>query len=70
MDPHDLSTAFSVWAAVVLLVGGAIVFELTRIRNEMRELRAYLNTYVVDMEKRVTSLETHMEMHHGFTPRR
>jgi hypothetical protein len=67
-DPHSLGTAFTVWAAVVGLVGAAIVYELARVRGELKQLGSQLNTYIVSMERRVTAMETHMRLRYGFSP--
>lgn len=58
MEP--LTLAFTVWAAVVGMIGIAIVWELTRLRADLKELTVKLNDYAVDMEHRVTHLESHM----------
>jgi len=65
MEPNDLTIAFSVWAAVVGLIGVAIVYELTRLRNEMRQISDQLNNYIVSMERRVSTIEAHMAMKHN-----
>lgn len=65
MEPHDLTIAFSVWAAVVGLIGVAIVYELTRLRSEMRQISDQLNSYIVSMERRVSTIEAHMSIKHA-----
>jgi hypothetical protein len=65
----DLPTAFSVWAGIVGLIGIAIVWELTRLRNDLRELTGNLNKYILSMERRVTHIESHMAIkHEDFKP--
>jgi hypothetical protein len=61
----DLPTAFAVWAAVVGMIGVAIVWELSRLRTDMKELSGKLNMYIVSMERRVTNLEAHMAIKHN-----
>lgn len=64
MNPIDLPAAFSVWAAIVGLIGAMIVWELTRLRGDLRELSDNLNKYVLNMERRVTHIESHMSIKH------
>ena len=64
MNFINLPVAFAVWAAVVGLIGAAIVWELSRLRNEVRTLTDNLNAYIVSMERRVTYLEAHMSFKH------
>lgn len=59
MDSPSIDVAFAVWAAVVGLVGAAIVYELVRLRAELASINRQLNDYIVGMERRVTALETH-----------
>ena len=71
MDPQTLSTAFAIWAAVVAMVGAAMVYQLSQLRVEVKDLRADLNAYVLKMERRVTYIETHISMkHQDFNPPR
>lgn len=60
MDSPELSTAFAVWASVVLLVGGAIVWELSRLRNDVRAMSSALNNHILHTERRVTHIEGHL----------
>jgi hypothetical protein len=65
----DLPTAFAVWAAVVGMIGIAIVWELARLRAELKDMTSKLNDYVVVMERRVTHIESHMQiMNVNFKP--
>ena len=64
MDPSNFSYAFGVWAAVVGIIGASIVWELTRLRGDLKELAENLNQYVLHMERRVTHIESHMELTH------
>lgn len=63
MSP-ELPVAFGVWAAVVGMIGIAIVWELSRLRGELKEMSGKLNHYIVHMERRVTHIETHMGIKH------
>ena len=65
MEPTNLSTAFAVWAAVVGLIGVAIVWELSRLRAEMKSMSHQLNVYIVGMERRVATIEAHMSIKHS-----
>lgn len=58
MEINSLSAAFTVWAAVVALVGGGIVFELSRLRSELKEMAGRLNEIVVEFEHRLTAVES------------
>lgn len=60
----ELPVAFGVWAAVVGMIGVAIVWELSRLRNELKDMSGKLNHYIVSMERRVTHIETHMVIKH------
>lgn len=65
----DLPAAFTIWAAIVGLIGVAIVWELTRLRNDLHELTDNLNKYILSMERRVTHIESHMAIkHEDFVP--
>lgn len=68
MDDFALTTAFAVWAAVVGMIGAAIVWELARLRVEVRSMAENLNTHTVATEHRVTAIETHLSGRDGFTP--
>lgn len=57
MDPNNLAQAFAVWAAVVGLVGAALVFELSHLRGEVLALTAILNGHIVETEHRLTTVE-------------
>jgi hypothetical protein len=58
MDPNNLTAAFGVWAAVVGLVGAALVYELSRLRNEIKAIAERLNNSVVEFEHRLTAVES------------
>ena len=64
MEPHDLSVAFTIWAAVVALVGGGIVWELSRLRNQMMNLTDKLAELTVNFEHRLTRVETKVGIQH------
>jgi Flp pilus assembly pilin Flp len=68
MDPHNLSEAFAVWAAVVGLIGVAIVWELSRLRGEVKKMNQQLNDHMLTNEHRVTSLEVHLKYRDGEQP--
>lgn len=57
MEPTNLVNAFSVWAAVVALIGGAIVFELARLRAQFAQLSKDMNRLTVHFEHRLTKVE-------------
>ena len=61
MDPHDLSTAFSVWAAVVAIAGGWIALELHTMRKR-------LDRFMYSFHGRLTAVETHLHLRDGFLP--
>lgn len=60
----DLPAAFTIWAAIVGLIGIAIVWELTRLRSDLHELTDNINKYILSMERRVTHIESHMAIKH------
>lgn len=76
----DLPTAFAVWAAVVGMIGLAIVWELSRLRTELRELRMDFHKELKDVridfmratihaEGRTTHIESHLQAtDDGFKP--
>jgi hypothetical protein len=68
MDPTQLTTAFAVWAAVVGMIGVAIVWELSRLRNEVRNMAFMLNKHQMVTQGRLTAVETHLQIRDGFTP--
>lgn len=68
MEPHNLDTAFTIWAAVVALIGGAIVWEIARLRGDVKALTLMLNEHMLHTEHRITTIETHLSMRDGFTP--
>jgi hypothetical protein len=70
ISPDSLSTAFTVWAAVVALIGALIIFELARARLELKNMSEQMHQYVVSMERRVSTIETFLRLteHHAFKP--
>ena len=64
MDEYSLNTAFSVWAAVVGLIGAAIVYELFQLRNDLKQMTLRLNDYILHMERRATHTETFLQLKH------
>lgn len=67
MDP-TLGTAFSVWAAVVALIGGAIVWEIARLRGDVKTLTSALNLHMLQTEHRLTAIESHLTNRDNFIP--
>ena len=57
MEPNNLATAFTIWAAVVGLVGAGVVFELSRLRAQLSDVANRLHGLTVDFEHRLTALE-------------
>lgn len=68
MDPPNLSTAFAAWAAVVGMIGVAIVWELSRLRAEVRLMSILLSKHQVSTQGRLTAVETHLHIRDGFQP--
>lgn len=60
--------AFTVWAAVVALMGAAMVFEMRALRMELREMKDSLNDHIVDTTARLTALEAFNKVQHGYEP--
>lgn len=63
MAPHDLGIAFTVWAAVVALVGGGIVYELARLRAQLSEVSNKMHQLTVHFEHRLTRVEAKLGLH-------
>lgn len=61
MSPDNLSIAFAVWSAVVALTGGAVVYELSRLRKDLGIVTDRLNTLMVDYEHRLTIVEADIQ---------
>ena len=57
MEPNDLATAFAVWAAVVGMIGIAIVWELSRLRAEIKTMGTMLNMHQLETQGRLTAEE-------------
>ena len=70
MDPQNMSVAFAVWAAVVGMIGVAIVYELARLRGEIRTMANMLNLHQIETQGRLTAVETHLSMRDGFVAAR
>jgi hypothetical protein len=68
VDPRDLATAFAVWAAVVGMIGVAIVWELSRLRGEVKAMAELLNRHQMITQGRLTAVETHLHIRDGFIP--
>lgn len=66
MDPTNLAGAFAVWAAVVGMIGLAIVWELSRLRGEIRTMAALLNAHQLETQGRLTAVETHLHFRDGY----
>lgn len=65
MEPNNLAAAFGIWAAVVGLVGGGIVYELSRLRKQMDVLAQRLSELTVRFEHRLTRVETRVGIRYG-----
>jgi hypothetical protein len=76
MAMTDLPTAFAIWAAVVALIGAAIVWELARLRqefkemrtdfhSELKELRTMFTNSSINTEGRTTHIESHLRTKDG-----
>lgn len=61
MDPTSLSIAFTIWAAVVGLIGATIAWELISLRRDVKTLGARLEQLALNHEHRLTHVETHIE---------
>lgn len=68
MDPRELTTAFAVWAGVVGMIGVAIVWELSRLRGEVRAMSILLSKHQLVTQGRLTAVETHLHIRDGFIP--
>ena len=68
MDPANLTMAFTVWAAVVALMGGAMVIEMRALRMELREMKEALNMHIVETTERLAALEAFNKLRHGYEP--
>jgi hypothetical protein len=66
INPGNLSVAFAVWAAVVGMIGVAIVWELSRLRAEIRHMANMLNLHQLETQGRLTAVETHLHLRDGF----
>ena len=66
MEPNDLATAFAVWAAVVGMIGVAIVWELSRLRAEIKTMGTMLNLHQLETQGRLTAVETHLHFRDGY----
>lgn len=64
MEPATLSTAFTVWAAVVGMIGFAIVWELSKMRTELRTMSKLLYDHILQTERRQTHTETFLSIKH------
>lgn len=68
MEPQNLTVAFAVWAAVVGMIGAAIVWELARLRAEVRAMSTLLSKHQMVTQGRLTAVETHLQIRDGFVP--
>lgn len=68
MQPQDFATAFTVWAAIVGLIGAGIVWELFGLRTDVREIKDSLSEYMIEVQGRLTAVETHLRLRDGFLP--
>lgn len=67
---NAFANAFGVWAAVVGMIGVAIVWELSRLRSEVRNMLDQLNEHMMDTEHRMTALEAFLQQNSTFNPKR
>lgn len=70
MDPQSMATAFTVWAAVVGLIGAGIVWELVGLRKDVHEIKDSLSEYMIEIQGRLTAVETHLHLRDGFLPQK
>lgn len=63
-DASSITTAFTVWAAIVALIGAAIVYELFQLRREVREMSTNLTRHILHSERRQTHTETFLQIKH------
>ena len=73
LEPHVdigvLTLAFAVWAAVVALLGSAVVYELIQLRNGVTGMSKALNAHILHSERRQTHTETFLSIkHEDFVP--
>jgi hypothetical protein len=64
MEPATLSTAFAVWAAVVGMIGLAIVWELSKMRTEIKVMSQLLHDHILQTERRQIHTETFLSIKH------
>jgi hypothetical protein len=64
VEPATLSTAFAVWAAVVGMIGLAIVWELSKMRGEIKGMSMLLHDHILQSERRQTHTETFLSIKH------
>ena len=57
--------AFAVWAAIVGLIGAAIVYELFQLRGDVKEMSKNLANHILHTERRVTHTETFLGLKHS-----
>jgi len=62
VDAHQVGEAFTVWAAVVGMIGIAIVWELARLRAELRAMSTALSQHIVQTEHRLTVVESDLRI--------
>jgi hypothetical protein len=58
-----MENIFPVWQAVVGMIGIAIVWELSRLRKDVKEISKQLNDLAIHMEHRVATLEAYGNHH-------
>lgn len=68
IDPNSLAAAFGVWAAVVGMIGLAIVWELSRLRREVRDMSKLLADHMIETEHRMTAVESHLFHRDRYVP--
>lgn len=65
MEVHGLTIAFAVWAAVVGMIGVAIVYELMQLRSDVKVMSKLLNDHILHTERRQTHTETFLGLKHN-----
>jgi hypothetical protein len=64
VEPATLSTAFAVWAAVVGMIGIAIVTELSKMRGDIKGMSRLIHDHILQTERRQTHTETFLSIKH------
>lgn len=65
-ESSGLPVAFAVYAAVVAMIGAAIVWELARLRAEVRVMARLLNLHQIETAGRLAALEAFLNVRDGY----